>query len=223
MVPNELRPGWMLEQQSIQFGGDRENGLVFLPQSWFPFDETYNALGMVVEPEEAIRRGLLSEAHPLIKAGVEAGTGQSIFRGDPLQRVQDVGLKAIPQAIMGQSGTALDSAIGMRPAREALPGGSIAKMPTLGRKITRGLIGGAVQPVNYQRGLRGRYYELDALQRKLRDQYNEAMSVGDEARAENLMKQWVATMRQMWRYKLPVAREMEQTFQRLGTPSPGPP
>ncbi|MFH1568637.1 MAG: hypothetical protein ABIL09_11625, partial [Gemmatimonadota bacterium] len=144
-VPEELRPGWMEEGAYAQFMGGREGGAAFGLQTWFPGQEAYDVLGIPLAPERAAQR-LAGELHPFAKAGIEAATGTSIFRQTPLQTVQEAGGwgRALPQAFMGQSGTALDAALALRPFREWLPGGRVSEMETPGRAVTRAVLGGAV-------------------------------------------------------------------------------
>ena len=96
-------------------------------------------------------------------------------------------------------------------------------MPGLQAKAERAVLGGALQPVEYAKGLKARYYELDRLQRELRSQYNRALQAGDEARADSLMRQWTAVVRQMWQWKLPLPRRVEETMAGAGVARTGPP
>ncbi|HUT57159.1 MAG TPA: hypothetical protein VNA25_04725 [Phycisphaerae bacterium] len=218
-VPEELRPQWMQDQQAFQISGDRDSGVVFTPQNWLPFDEPINAMGMAVDPQEAVRRGL-GELHPMAKGLIEMGTGQSLFRKTPLEPPT---LRSIPAALAGSSNTALDSMIGLRPAREWGPGGRLWQMPTAGRKAARLFLGGAVQPMDYQRGLMANYYEMDRKQRELRAQYNRALQVKDKSLAESLLRQWTQIIRQMYQYRFPLPRAAEQSMASAGVPRTGPP
>lgn len=223
-VPEELRPGWMEEGAYAQFMGGREGGMAFGLQTWFPGQEAYDVMGIPLAPERAAQR-LAGELHPFAKAGIEAATQRSIFRQTPLQTVQEAGgwARALPRAFMGQSGTALDAALALRPAREWLPGGRVGQMETPGRAVTRAVLGGAVQPLDYQRGLRGEYYRLNRLQQQLRQQYNQAKNARDEALADQLFRQYLAVIKRMYQFKMPVPRTMEQAFQGARVPRPGPP
>ncbi len=130
----------------------------------------------------------------------------------------------IPRALAGRSGTALDTLAALRPIREWAPGvGRVAQMPTAGRAATRALLGGAVQPIDYQKGLRARYFELQQGQQALRAQINRAQQAGDQALAQSLMQQWVSLMRQMYQMGLPIPKQMEQTMAGAGVGRPGPP
>ncbi len=223
-VPEELRPQWMRDGAFAQFMGSKEGGLAFGLQSWLPVQEAIMAAGAVVDPGEAVRQ-VVGEVRPELKAGIEAATGQSIFRQQSLQTVAQAGglRRAIPKALMGQSRTALDSALALRPLREYGPGGRVAAMPTTGRKIARALIGGAVQPLDYQKSLTSKYYELRNLQANLQAQYKRADAQGETVRAAGLLKEWLAVVRQMAAYKFPLARGTEQMLEGAGVPRPGPP
>jgi len=219
-VPEELRPMWQQEQVGMQISGSREAGQTFLAQTWFPFEEVYQAgQAAGIAPGEAARR-FVGQMRPGPRAVVEAATGRSVFRGEPLEAVRP---GSVLPALGGRSGTALDTLLGLRPVREWGPGGRVAQMPTPGAKAQRAVLGGAIQPVDYQRGLQARYYELDRLQRELRSQYNRALQAGDQARADSLMRQWTAVVRQMWQWKLPLPRRVEQTMAAAGVGRAGPP
>lgn len=224
-VPNELRPAWMQDALYAQVMGNKEGGLAFGLQSWLPVQEALTVMGAPLAPGEAARQAI-GEIRPGAKALVEGATGQSIFRQEPLQTVEQAGglAQAIPQALLGQSGTALDSLLAVRPLREYAPMvGRVAAMPTTGRQVARGLVGGALQPVDYQKGLTGRYYELNNLQQQLRAAHQRALQSGDQARADALFNQWLAVVRQMYQWKLPLPKAAEQMFAGAGTARPGPP
>jgi len=219
-VPTELRPMWMDEQLAMQVGGDKAGGTMFLGQTWFPFEEAGLAMAAPIAPGEAARR-VVSQMRPGAKFLAEAATGRSVFKQAPLEPLR---AGAIPAAFAGRSGTALDSLLALRPIREWAPGvGRVAQMPTAGRKASRAVLGGAMQPIDYQRGLEARFYELDRQQREIRAQYNRALQVGDQGLAESLYRQLLAIMRQMYQWKMPIARRMEQTMAEAGVPRPGPP
>ncbi|MDD4890537.1 MAG: hypothetical protein PHU85_11485 [Phycisphaerae bacterium] len=221
-VPEALRPAWMREQQGAQISGDRTGGSVFLPANWFPFEQLHQLLGAGIDPEEAVRQ-LVAQSHPLAKAGLEAASGRSLFRKTELTPLREAGLGAVPKALAGRSNTFLDSMLALRPVREWGPGGRVAEMPTAGRSAQRLLLGGAVQPVDYGRGLQARYYELETQQRDLRAQYNRALQAGDKGLADDLLKRWLAVVRQMYQWKFPVNRGMEQTLAGAGVERTGPP
>jgi len=222
-VPDEIRPEWQQEQMGMQISGGPEGGSTWLAQSWFPFEETLQ-LGtpLVGEPEEGLRR-LASSARPGLKFIAEAATGTNIFKGTPLKPMREMGAAGPLKALQGRSGTALDTIASLRPLREWGPGGRVATMSTAGSAATRAVLGGALQPIDYQRGLLGRYYELQAMQQQLRAQYNRALNARDYALAQQLLEQWTAIMQQMYQYQFPVSRTMEQTMQDLNIPRPGPP
>jgi len=227
-VPDELRPMWMQEQMGIQLAGGREAGMVGLAQSWFPFEETYQVGALLArEPEEAARR-FAGGIRPELKMGIEMATGRDIFKRQARIPIREaVGrrgyLRTAYEALGGRSQTALDAMLALRPMREWGPHGRVAGMPTLGAAAGRAVLGGALQPVEYRRGLLARYHELNSLQRRIRALYNRALQAEDQALAENLLRQWMALMQQSWDYKFPMARRMEETFQAAGVPQRGPP
>ena len=219
-VPPELRPMWMDEQLAMQVSGDKAGGAMFLGQTWFPFEEAGIAMAAPMAPGEAARR-VVSQMRPGAKFLAEAATGRSVFKQAPLEPLR---AGAIPAAFAGRSGTALDSLLALRPIREWAPRvGRVAEMPTAGRKVSRAVLGGALQPIDYQRGLEARFYELDRQQRELRARYNRALQVGDTGLAESLYRQLLGVMQQMYQWKMPIARRMEQTMAEAGVPRPGPP
>ncbi len=97
------------------------------------------------------------------------------------------------------------------------------EMPTVASAIARPFIGGALQPVDYQRGLMSRYYELQDKQRKLRLDYNRALQANDKSLADSLLRQWVGVMKQMFAYKMPIGKGTERMLQGAGVPRQGPP
>jgi len=221
-VPEQLRPEWMQEQVGTQITGGAEAGAVFLPQTWFPFEELYSVIGLPIEPGESFRRWV-SALRPELKFGVEAATGVSTFKRTPLEPLGAGGLRGLGRAFAGRSGTAADALLGLRSVREWAPGGRVSEMPTLGGKLQRVMLGGAIQPVDYQRGLQARYYELDRLQRQLRGQYNRALQAGDQSLAQSLLRQWVQVMKQMYQWKLPISRGAEEMMAGAGVARTGPP
>ena len=80
-----------------------------------------------------------------------------------------------------------------------------------------------MQPVDYQRGLVNRYYELNHLQQQLRKDMNRALSARDMDLYHDQYRQWLNVIRQMYQYKMPVSQTMEQTLHAAGEPRPGPP
>ncbi len=212
-VPDELRPMWMQEQGGLQITGGPEGGTALLTSTTFPFEDIA-ALGapLVGEPEEGLK-DVVSKLRPGLRFPFEAATGRSLFKGTPLTPLREAGLGAIPRALAGRSGTALDVLGALRPIREV---GRVAGMPTLGRKIGRGILGGALQPLDAQRGLEARFFELNGEQRKLRSQINRALQVGDQALADNLTDQWVGVLRRMFELGFPVPKRFEQVLQQAG-------
>lgn len=224
-VPRELRPDWHEEGLYAQIMGGREGGMAFGLQSWLPVQEAVDVMGAPLAPEQAARR-FVGEVRPELKAAIEAATGQSIFRQQPLQTIQEAGGwgRALPRAFLGQSGTALDPLFALRPVREWAPRiGRVAEMPTPGRAATRAILGGAIQPLDRVRGLRNRYYQMNNMLRQLRSQMNAAKGARDMARFANLHRQYMSVAYQMWQWKMPLPRDVEQMFATAGTPRPGPP
>ncbi len=205
-VPEELRAEWMREQMAWQMTGDKEKGATFLPTTWLPFEEIYQAGSLGVAPGEAVRR-TIGAMNPAIKLAMGLGTGYDAFRKTPYEKgtlysPADLA-KAVPKAIMGQSRTPLDQVLSLRPAREWGPGGRVAEMEGVGAKATRMVLGGALQPVSQQRGLAAEYHRLRGEATKLRQQINRALSANDMSLADDLKTQ----LFQVW-----------ATMQRLGLP-----
>lgn len=221
-VPEEIRPMWMNEQAGIQIGGTKESGRVWTAQTWFPFEEMYMLLGAPIQPEDSARR-LVSSMRPGAKFLAEAATGTDIFRRTPQEPIGGIGgaIKKLPAALAGKSGTALDSLLALRPVRELTT--RIPQMPSFGAGAERAVLGGALQPVDYAKGLTARYYELNKQQRDLRIAINRAAQVNDQALVESLTRQWIAVIKQMHDFKFPLPRHLEQSLQAAGVPRSGPP
>lgn len=214
-VPDDLRPMWQQEAGAVQITGGAEEGTTILGGTFLPFEEVLQAGQLAIgEPEEALRRGV-SSVRPELKAAAEFATQQNIFRRQPVEKIRDVGPRRLLGALAGRSGTALDSLLGLRPIREA------TRLRDIGvqQPVTFGLragLGGALQPVEAERGVRSLAIELDQQQRSLRLGINRAIQAQDQALEQNLFEQWFQTMLQMWRRGFPVPQDLSATFQREG-------
>jgi hypothetical protein len=218
-VPSELRPEWMREQAAAQVTGDKKGGNAFLMSSWFPFDQLYQLGSLPFSPGKAAQ-SLISQMRPEARFAVEAGTGMNTFRKTTYPDFSAFDLaKAVPQAIVGRSGTPMDTLLTARPVREVSRMSEMGPGAALGRLA----VGGALQPVDYQRGLVDRYHQLNQRQRKLRSDYNRALAAKDQGLASSILKQWVATVKQMHQYKLPLPRKTEQMLSGAGVERTGPP
>lgn len=222
IVPDELRPMWQQEQIGAQVSGDADGGMAWMMQNWFPFEDIY-AIGSLAtgQPEEGIRR-FVSGTRPELKFAAEAATEQSIFKRTPLEPLGSASLNPLTLA-QGKTGTALDSLTTIRAVREFAPGGRVSDIEGLGNKAVRSVIGGALQPVDRERGLLDLFFELDSQQRKLRADYNRALSANDQGTADGLYRQWLAVQRQMFEFQFPIPRALEEEFVKAGVPQPGPP
>ncbi len=224
-VPEELRPMWMREQMGMQLMGTEEEGKVGLAQTWFPFEEMYQALGLPITPGESMRK-VISGLRPGMRFAYELGTGMDPFKQAPFEGGVQIGLsdliKAFPQAVMGKSGTQMDTLVAYRPFREWAPGGRVAQMPTLGGKAIRAVFGGAMQPVSKRRGLQAEAWRLRQKSIELRRKINRARQVNDEALAQSLIRQWTAVMVQLQRLGLPgAAKSTMQMLTGQGVPAGG--
>jgi len=220
VVPEAYRPEWMREGSAIQVAGDKEKGTAFLPQSWFPFQEVYDAMNLAMQPGESAR-SLISRANPAIKTGLQAGLGQDIFKMTPYEEGTKISLvdlvKAFPQAILGKSGTPLDSLVSVRPVREIW---RAAEMGNPGAAAGRMLIGGALQPLNAKAGAYEKYKALTTESQKLRTQIANALKSNDKTLAGQLSKQYVAIMRRLHELGLPgVAKATKSKLEQSGIPA----
>jgi hypothetical protein len=197
-VPQELRPEWMREQQAAQVGGGPEQGSAFLLGSWFPFQEVQTAASALIEPAAAAKE-IASIARPGAKAVVEYGAGRDIFRGRPVERKTTAEtIQDIPKAFMGASGTPLDNLLAIRPLREY--GRRVGEQPTLGGKISRGFLGGALQPLSREKGLQAIDIQTAQEIAKLKRQIIRAQENGDIVEAKALLAQFMQL--QMYRRRL---------------------
>jgi hypothetical protein len=194
-VPVEYMPEWMKDQQGIQISGDEKEGQTFLLANWLPFQELTRLGAGVIDPQEGFKVGL-EQMRPGAKFGVEMATGRDLFKQQPIERKGIGGMiKDIPAALAGRSGTPLDNLLSIRPIRESAK--VAMDIPTTGGKIQRGLIGGAIQPVNAERGKTSMVYDLKKQVMTIRAAINRAQSAGDQPQADSLIRQWTALMHQL--------------------------
>jgi hypothetical protein len=220
-VPENLRPEWMREQQGLQVSGDKKAGTVFLPATWFPFEEVNSAIAMAgIAPFEGPRR-MVSSIRPDLKFMFEAGTGVNAFKktsyeGGTALDLIDIA-RAFPQALIGKSGTALDTLLTMRPGREVA---RLTEMPTAGTAATRMFLGGAFQPISAQRGLSSETVRLRDQAQKLRNDINRARSVNDQALADSLIRQWMLVQKRMIKLGVPgVSKKTAKLLTGQGIPA----
>ena len=221
-VPEELRAEWMREQMAWQVAGTGEQGTAFLPSTWLPFEELYAAGTLGVQPGEGARR-LYTGMRPEIRFGTELATGYNAFRKQEYPRGSDITTpelaKAVPKAIMGKSGTQMDTLLGLRPAREWLPGGRVSEMKGPQAQAQRMVLGGALQPMDAEKGRRARYFELSKEIQTVRAQINRALQAGDQSLAENLQRKWMQLMVEMRRMGLPVPKATGAMMEKLAVPA----
>ena len=210
-VPQELRPDWLQEQQAAQVGGDAEKGSGFLLRSWFPFEEAQTLGASLMEPTAAAR-WLGSQARPGVKAIAEIATGKDIFRGRDVEPIStaDVFTKGW-KAPAGKSGTALDNLLGMRPIKE---GFNVAERLAQGKYASaagRAFIGGAIQPMSAERGLK----ELDIQTAREITEIRREIKYAKEKGNEKLVKQLLRDLMrvQMRRRKLGLSLPKATTAQ----------
>jgi hypothetical protein len=222
-IDEELRPEWMQEQQALQIAGDEKMGTVFLLASWLPFNDIMTILEGTNSPKE-FAKGVLSAIRPDVKVFAELATGTDIFRQRPSAPFSTEELfttLSVPKAILGRSGTALDNLLAIRPLRE---GARVAlDMPTAGGKVSRALIGGAIQPLTRERALFERQQALNEEVKKLRSEISKAQRVGDNAYAQELAKRWAVKQAELVRLGLPgVAKSTQKSLQTAGVAAGAP-
>ncbi len=218
-VPEEFRPIWMQEQMAFQVGGDEKRGEVFLPMNWLPFEELYQAGAIPIAPGETFQR-MINSMRPDVRWAFEMGTGVNIFRQEAYPKGMQITsadlVKAFPEAILGKSGTPMDTLLSTRPLREALV--RIPQMPTAGGKLKRGFLGGAFQSVDLEKGQAAVAWQLRDQISRVRSGINRARQVGDDALAKKLMAEWVRLTMQLHRKGLPgVPKATEKVLQEAGT------
>jgi hypothetical protein len=189
-VPDELRPSWMQENQGVQILGDSDKGTVFLMGSWLPFEELTKAFAAMQSPSEGAT-SIMERMRPGLKFMAETATGHDIFRRRPVEELTTKDLAttlAVPKALAGRSGTPLDNVLTVRPIREI---SRVMDMPSYEDMAIRGVLAGALQPVNRERGRRAVINELRDKQRMLRGKINRARQVSDPREEQALLKQWL--------------------------------
>jgi len=213
-IEDDLRPDWMAEQQAIQFLGDRDKGTVFLMANWMPFQDMMDLFEVAQTPDEFFR-SMLSKIRPDAKFIIESGAGQDIFRRRPIEPFTTTELlSGMPAALVGRSGTPLDSLMSVRPAREAVR--TIKDMPDTKQRVLRTFIGGSLQPLTRQRALSMRYVKIKAELDKVRSAINRANQVSDNAEVEKLTKRWFELSKELDEAGLPgVAKKTKSTLRRL--------
>jgi len=215
-IDEELKPEWMQQAQAMQIAGNDKRGTVFLLASWLPFNDIMTILEASQSPGE-FAKGVLSQVRPDVKVFAELATGTNIFQNKPVTPFtteEMFATLAAPKAIMGKSGTALDSLLSIRPIREA---GRIADMPTVASGVGRFLIGGALQPLTRERVLYDRMQALAEQEKKLRNAIKKAEAVGDKSAIPGLAKQWAQVQAEMYRLGLPgVAKTTQKSLSGRG-------
>lgn len=209
-VPNELRPKWMREAQATQFAGDEKEGSAFMLRSWLPFEEVQQLMAGLAEPAQTAR-WIAGSARPGIKGVAEMATGQDIFRQRPVQPfslAEAVGLA--PKALMGASGTPLDNLLAIRPIREY--GRRVWEQPTALGKVTRGIAGGAVQPLSAERGLREIDLKTAGDIAQLRRKIVRAKENQDAVELQSLLVQLMRLQVQRRRHGLTVPKDTERVL-----------
>ena len=216
-TPRELRPEWMREAQAAQFSGDREGGQAFLMRSWFPFEEVHGLAAGLQEPGAGAEY-LASQLRPGLKFGIESATGHDVFRKKPVESLTTGQMLGnIPRGVLGKSGTTMDSLVGMRPVKEYNPwGGRVAQQKTTGGKIARGLIGGAVQQVSRQAGMRERDLATKNELVQLRRDIARAGEAKDMGLYHRLMARYMQIQRERQSLGLPVFKATEAALEQAG-------
>ena len=203
-VPQELRARWMREMQAAQVFGDTRQGAAWLMRSWFPFEEMQSLATGAVEPGEMMRY-LFGSMRPGIKFGAEMATGSDIFRRQPRPAFKTEDLPGlVPKALIGASGTALDNLAAIRPLREY--GRRVWEQPTVAGGIGRAVLGGAIQPLSSEAGLREIDLRTTELLAELRRHINRAMENRDMPNVQALLAQFVQVLRERQRLGLKIPK-----------------
>ena len=217
-VPEELRPGWLRQQQAAQISGDQTGGASLSMRSWFPYDELQGAFSGVFKPDETAR-WLATGVRPGMKFIYEMATLSDSYRQQPVKpftMAEMVGMA--PKAVVGASGTPLDNLLAIRPLREALV--RIPAQEGVGSKALRFVAGGIMQPLSAERGLG----ELDVQTAKtiaeIRSRLKRAQDKGDLATVAELLRQLVMVQRERMRLGLAVPRATTTQFGQAGIAPP---
>jgi len=215
-MDDDLKPNWMQQAQAMQITGNDKRGTVFLLASWLPFNDIMTILEASQSPSE-FARGVLGQIRPDVKVFAELATGTNIFQQKPVTPFTTEEMfttLAAPRAVMGKSGTALDSLLSIRPIRE---GGRIADMPTIGSGAGRFFIGGAIQPLTRERVMYDKMQALNEKAKKIRAAIMKAKAVSDNAAVASLAKQWAQVQAEMLRLGLPgVAKSTQKSLAGAG-------
>ena len=216
-VPQELRPEWMREAMGTQVAGGEKEGTVFLLQNWFPFEDVNALMTMMNEPGEGMRR-FVSGVRPGMKFAIETAAGQDLFRRRPIEKFTlSEAVGAAPSALMGGSGTPLDNLLAIRPLREY--GRRVWEQPTVGRKVSRALIGGALQSVSKAGGMRALDYETGQKIAQLRSKIARATENKDSVEArrlQDILRQFMALQQQRMQLGLQVPKASQRAMQQAG-------
>lgn len=218
VVPEELRPAWMQAMQAIQISGDKEKGAVFLSASWLPFQEVVKLGSGAFDIGEGAR-AVAEMGRPSLRFIAEQAAGQDIFRRTPLEPTSPVeAMRRLPEAFIGRG--PLGGVLGIRPLREAF---RVAEMPGPAEAVLRAFVGGAFQPVSRVRGLGAEYQRLRGLAMELRQKINRALQVNDQSLADQLQRQYLQALIEMYQKGLPgVPKATQQLFEQAGVQA-GPP
>lgn len=210
-VPEDLRAEWMRESQAAQVAGTPDEGSAFLLRNWFPFEEVQSIAAGLADPAETMR-WLYGSTRPGIKFGAEMATGHDIFRNRPVRPfTTQEALGMVPEAVLGRTGTPLDNLFAIRPLKEY--GRRIWEQPTVPGAITRGFLGGAIQPISAERGLQEIGQRTAGQLAILRRKIVRALENRDEPEYNSLLRQFMEIQAQRVRYGLQVPRSTEAVMQ----------
>ena len=210
-VPEDLRAEWMRESQAAQVMGTPDEGSAFLLRNWFPFEEVQSIAAGLADPAETAR-WLYGSTRPGIKFGAEMATGHDIFRNRPVRPfTTQEALGMIPQAVIGRTATPLDNLFAIRPLKEY--GRRVWEQPTVTGAVTRGFLGGAIQPISAERGLQEIGQRTAGQLAILRRKIVRALENRDEPEYMSLLRQFMELQAERVRYGLQVSRSTEAVMQ----------
>jgi len=215
-VPESLRPDWQQEQQAMQIMGDSKEGHTFLLASWLPFQDMIRMASGAFSLQEGAKAAT-EQMRPGMKFLFEMATGQDIFKRQPVSDLTPVSaIKNIPAALVGASGTPLDSLLAIRPAKAIK---RIAfDFEGVAPRISRALVGGAVQPISRERGLRAEQQKLRAKAIELRRLMNRAIEAKDQGNLRDLVRQLLQLQARARQLGIPgiVPKSTEPLLQQAG-------
>jgi hypothetical protein len=167
-VPTHARPGWMRNQLAIMAGQEDRSALI-LGQS-LPTEQALAAIQGVTGPEgmQDFLRYFVSSLSPAMRIPLELGTRREVFSGRTIGEGEDVGL--------GQYATNQ-----VRPLREIGKVSNTLSEQGVAPAITRGFLGGRVQPATDERLAISREREFTEREQKLRRAVARAERTGDKA------------------------------------------